>query len=199
MNRGYSGSGIRICYTVIFIDRINVEWGECQDASDESHSCQSTQCENEEAACRSGQCVDKQAIFDLQRNCLDNSDEHNDNFTYSHIELFQCGPHDTRHGVPPVRVNDLIPDCPNSKDEPLYLAVIHKLATQNVCLPHALPCLQFHSQCFPIEKLCVYEVDIEQQMMYCRNGFHMKKCTNFFLQPDLQVCIIVLYSSTLHL
>ena len=26
MNRGYSGSGIRICYTVIFIDRINVEW-----------------------------------------------------------------------------------------------------------------------------------------------------------------------------
>ena len=54
---------------------------DCQDASDESHSCQSTQCKNEEAACRSGQYVDKQAIFDLQRNCLDNSNEHNDNFT----------------------------------------------------------------------------------------------------------------------
>ena len=26
MNRGYSGSGYRICYTPIFIDKINIEW-----------------------------------------------------------------------------------------------------------------------------------------------------------------------------
>ena len=98
-------------------------------------------------------------------------------------------------------VNDLISDCPNSEDEPLCQAVIKKLVTKNLCLPHSLPCLQFYSQYFPIEKLCVYEVDIEQQMAYCRNGFHMKECTNLFSSQTLKCasyCIPLHYICVWH-
>ena len=81
-------------------------------------------------------------------------------------------------GVPPVSVNNLMPDCQNSEDEWLYEAVLKKVVGKNLCLPQSLPGMP--APYFPIEKLCVYEVDIELQMAYCRNGFHMKKCTNFF-------------------
>ena len=33
VNRGYSWSGVRICYTPVFIDKINFEWEKPQDPS----------------------------------------------------------------------------------------------------------------------------------------------------------------------
>ena len=81
-----------------------------------------------------------------------------------------------------MRVNDLMPDPPYGEDEPLYKSILMVNGTHqkySPCLNNHLPCLQFHSQCFLIDKLCLYELDLEHQMMHCRNGFHMNNCANF--------------------
>ena len=151
---------------------------DCEDASDEL--CQTSLCDYGEIPCKNGQCIPKQDIFDFERNCLDNSDEYNNKYLYSHVNILQCETLDIcMIDVPPIRINDLIPDCMFSYDEPLYWEMFDKgtVKYNNLCLPHHLPCLQFHSQCFPVDKLCVYELDIGQQMMHCRNGFHVQNCT----------------------
>ena len=153
---------------------------ECEDASDEL--CQTTLCAYGETPCKNGQCISKHDIFNFERNCLDNSDENDNKYLYNHVTTLQCDR--LNMGlvyVPPVRINALIPDCMFSYDEPLYreMFAIETVKHENVCSPYHLPCMQFHSHCFPVDKLCVYELDIDQQLMHCRNGFHVHNCTKF--------------------
>ena len=67
----------------------------------------------------------------------------------------------------------------------------------SLCPVNSLPCHNSHIACFPWHKLCVYELDIEQELQHCRNGFHVSNCEEFacddmFKCPD-SYCIPVHY------
>ena len=150
---------------------------DCGDASDEV--CQLPRCNDGKVECKNRQCVPKLVIFDFQRRCLDNSDENEHKYSYSHVIKLSC--RSSAKQIPAARISDFIPDCPSSYDEPLYLQIVtnRHQTKKNPCLSGYLPCMHFHSQCFPLEKLCVYELDTEQEMLYCRNGFHTRDCKSF--------------------
>ena len=96
--------------------------------------------------------------------------------------MFHCDAHHkSTELVPAIRVNDLIPDCPFGTDEPIYHQITYSTndTARNECAAQHLPCLHLHPKCFPSHKLCIYELDMQHQMMHCRNGFHVKSCDVF--------------------
>ena len=166
---------------------------DCQDASDEK--CPVMQCDVGQVRCRNGECINVRELFDLQRHCLDNSDEqdlehenryatkyctnldHHNNMLTKPASISKK----SAHYVPLVRVNDFIPDCPYGSDEPDYFAIVHSKnkSTDIHCPPYEMPCMRDHPKCFPQDKFCVYEIDLEDEMLHCRNGRHVQNCKNF--------------------
>jgi leucine-rich repeat-containing G protein-coupled receptor 8 len=148
---------------------------DCEDESDELE-CKREGC-NGAVKCRNQQCVDKHLVFDRRRNCLDNSDENYTQPLYNGAIEFQCG------GIqlPDIRVNDLIPDCVNGEDEVLYKEITmgEMGSKHHLCPEKHLPCIQHHPRCFPEQKLCMFELDMDEQMMHCRNGYHVRNCEDF--------------------
>ena len=45
--------------------------------------------------------------------------------------------------------------------------------------PDEIPCIAGFNRCFPLNKLCVYELDENDQLLYCPDGSHLKHCLNF--------------------
>ena len=81
-------------------------------------------------------------------------------------------------------VNDGIPDCILSNgsaiSEDEEVAFSYTLLTSNTpCKEDQnLPCRAGHPRCFPIEKLCQYDLDVYNQLHPCRNGRHLEQCEN---------------------
>ena len=94
-------------------------------------------------------------------------------------------------------VNDLIPNCPGSfEDEMQYYSLLTvKHHPFNACNSnYELPCVFGHSYCFPLSKVCIYDLDHNSlQLRYCRNGAHLYNCTNFqcpgYFKCPLSYCI----------
>ncbi len=78
-------------------------------------------------------------------------------------------------------LNDLIPDCENSDDEPLLTALFgQEDSLHSPCSkPLQLPCFQGHSHCFNISDICVYKLGNLGNLNPCRNGAHLEVCENF--------------------
>ena len=80
-------------------------------------------------------------------------------------------------------VNDLIPNCPDFfEDEMQYYNLLtdpyHHFNTCNNIFE--LPCVPGHSYCFPLSKICIFDLyHNSQQLKYCKNGAHLYNCTNF--------------------
>ncbi len=57
------------------------------------------------------------------------------------------------------------------------------------CQQGYLPCRNGHSKCFPLVKICIFDIDENGHMKYCRNAAHLLyckniTCTNTFKCPD---------------
>ncbi len=65
-------------------------------------------------------------------------------------------------------------DC---SEEDLYSQVKGKIFIQTVCKEKGeIPCTYGCSRCFPVFALCIYELDLKGQLMYCPSGSHLKQC-----------------------
>ena len=59
---------------------------------------------------------------------------------------------------------------------------------------YEIPCIPGHGYCFPLSKLCIYELkQNSSQLKYCRNGAHLYNCTNFqcpgYFKCSLSYCV----------
>ena len=87
-------------------------------------------------------------------------------------ELFYCSSSSEDDVIPISRVMDLIPDCLNAADE--FMAIEPQVS----CLsPQEIPCVPFHTKCFPFKGLCTYDHDQHGHLRYCRNGAHLLHCS----------------------
>ena len=74
-------------------------------------------------------------------------------------------------------LNDFIVDCSGGEDEPVLLSAgIPYPGWDGKCPVGHLHCVPGHPRCFPIEKLCVYDVDVNGKLLHCGNGAHLSSC-----------------------
>ena len=93
------------------------------------------------------------------------------------------------------RFGDGMPDCPHTKIIPVYQNRFHKspllpivyLAEDEpmaslpspACKENELPCAySIQPQCFPFQRLCVYDKDFLGRLRYCHNGGHLLHCSS---------------------
>ena len=74
-------------------------------------------------------------------------------------------------------VNDLVPDCRiEADDEPILK---HAFANNECSSSGKLTCKVGHSRCYEITEICIYRLDIFDNLYPCRNGAHIEECENF--------------------
>ena len=86
--------------------------------------------------------------------------------------------------IPIELVDDLIPDCHASEDEPHLLhndtQLVNHGQESDVCLAQGLlACKPGHPRCFPIQGLCQFDIDQRNRPKYCRNFAHLENCEEF--------------------
>ncbi len=92
-------------------------------------------------------------------------------------ETFMCNNGET---IPHEYQNDLVPDCSDNSDEQEYVQLLNSAtAITPKCHGIEISCLKGHSKCFDIHRLCQYDMDLRHELMYCRNGEHLKNCLSF--------------------
>ena len=112
-----------------------------------------------------------------------------------HNEMFICLI--SGISIPVSLVDDLIPDCPGTfEDEVQYYNLLTtQYFSKNLCNSSSeIPCIPGHGHCFPLNKLCIYELQHNSsQLKYCRNGAHLYNCTNFqcpgYFKCSLSYCV----------
>ena len=77
-------------------------------------------------------------------------------------------------------VNDLIPDLPDNKDEKELLDMLStNKHRKNKCISKfENPCFLGHSKCYYKGNKCVYELDANGYLKFCRNGAHLEDCVH---------------------
>ena len=112
----------------------------------------------------SGDCSVHITVENIPQKTLDNN------------ETFACA---TNSNVFSSRVNDLIPDCEDQSDEQELMSLLMN-GTKNHCHQmHQTACTPGHSKCFNISDLCTYILDVNHDLMICRNGAHLANCKDF--------------------
>ena len=158
------------------------------------HSCDSNTeictCSDFFYQCSLNKCIPYLFVCDGYKDCQEGKDEicssdmdisRNKSQPLSNNETFKC----MTSGlfIPASFVDDLIPNCPGSfEDEVQYynlLTVPHyPMTTCNTS--NELPCIPGHSLCFPLSKLCIYDLQHNSsQLKYCKNGAHLYNCSFF--------------------
>ena len=57
---------------------------------------------------------------------------------------------------------------------------LHCMFVESPCVrPDEVPFVPGHSKYFPINKLCVYDLDENGNLLYCCDGSHLKECVSF--------------------
>ncbi len=97
------------------------------------------------------------------------------------LDYYSC---DGTQNIPMLFVNDSIPDCHNGADEEdFFKERRHMDYTINTRSDISLlPCFPGDKICFPIFKLCLYEVNYYNGFRYlktCRNGRHLANSVFF--------------------
>ena len=203
------------CVSPLLIDDGN---SDCPDGSDEMltvcdsvNDCENCRlpeclCSHTFYQCPQGGCVLWDRVIDGKQDCQFGEDE----IIFPNIdspskalgispyenqttpEVFICDKLNV--SIPGEWVNDLIPDCPLSDDEPSQ----NHHYILNPCYP-MLQCTQGHPLCFPVHGLCVYDHDQYGHLKYCRNGAHLGdcqiiscsghfKCPSFYCVPLWKIC-----------
>ena len=135
--------------------------------------------------CTSGEYILWHMVCDGQSDCAGHHDEKLCPVGYKNGRVakqpeaqFICT--QSRVAIPPSLLNDLVPDCPHGEDEQYYpngFNLSLQLQLLTVCVTQgSLPCLLGHPRCFPFDKLCLYDLDINGKLRHCRNGGHLRKC-----------------------
>ena len=86
----------------------------------------------------------------------------------------------------PNRQSYFYTDCTKLEIDNMQFAVSSKTKCKS---PEEMPCTYGCSRCFPVHKLCVYQLDESGSMMYCPSGAHLKncdmmECNRMFKCPD---------------
>ena len=80
-------------------------------------------------------------------------------------------------------MNNLLPNCSDTcidqiEHQSLLTNLDHKPISCNDTFK--ISCIPGHSHCFPMSKLCVYEVNTNNlSIQHCWNGAHLQKCEFF--------------------
>ena len=151
-------------------------------------------CAQSHFQCTCGGCLDMAFVCDGKTHCKDASDEicdikilaHEMDGTFIETVLgnktfclgYLCMSRQCLHVE---YVNDLLPDCHGgqAEDEPLFLQMRYednRFACQN---PIFFPCVPGLSACFPLNKLCLYELDRYGRTSWCKDGVHLGDCSRF--------------------
>ena len=89
--------------------------------------------------------------------------------------------------------NDLIPDCQDASDEVQYVQLLRNPEPMARCPNDQLPCFGGQPFCYPISFTCLYDLDINGELKFCRNGAHLTNCYNWLCQRSykcpLSYCI----------
>ena len=126
--------------------------------------------------CSSGQCVHLKHVCDGYFHCMDHSDE-----TYCLDECnFVILCNDSNCVLQLVK-DDLIPDCRDNSDEPMYELLLNRRIDKTYRCPEIgmIPCEMGHNRCFSLTLLCLLEFNIHNHLTPCRNGAHLKHCKHF--------------------
>ena len=79
-----------------------------------------------------------------------------------------------------ILANDLVADCgPKAEDEPLLLSWLEGNTLSNCENPYEIPCIQGHSKCYSVTKICMYKIDDYSHNFPCRNGGDLVNCKKF--------------------
>ncbi len=93
--------------------------------------------------------------------------------------------------IPLSAVNDLIPDCGlDAEDEAQLMLILmaensnqsfsYKRGKPNHCLNHGqLSCREGHFRCFFPYEICIYNMNMYNHLLPCRNGAHLMECIQF--------------------
>ncbi len=81
--------------------------------------------------------------------------------------------------IPLILVNDLIMDCTNGEDEPVYKALVFNQTIRSCDHPGMLPCTFGHPQCYNLSNICIYQLSTFKQLVPCRTGSHLQSCKMF--------------------
>ena len=103
--------------------------------------------------------------------------------------------HDDLH-IPKQYVDDLIPDCVDSSDELKLTDILinfHTLpysvksGSKSPCVINSqLPCTFGHPKCYDISNTCLMTHDINHQLRFCRNGAHLRNCSEWICQNSFK-------------
>ena len=153
----------------------------------------SCSCPRHHFQCISGKCIQMHLICDGEINCSDASDEFcGKEITSSKTdetgesreviinEISHCLGYRCQTGIciELKHVNDLLPDCPGTTadDEPFFHFLRYRNIHQECRNPNHLPCVAGLPVCYPINKLCLFDVDENGNTKWCRDGAHLGDC-----------------------
>ena len=126
--------------------------------------------------CGNGQCVNLEYICDGLVHCVDHSDERTCLVSFNFGYLCADSSCVLRY-----LKDDLIPDCTDGSDEPMYQLLLNKEINNRYKCPEIgmIPCEKGHNRCFPITQFCILEYNINYEITPCRSGAHLKHCKHF--------------------
>ena len=76
--------------------------------------------------------------------------------------------------------DDLVPDCRQTAGDEFHLLNIYQKGNIYSCQQLGqIPCRRGHSKCFHISDICIYKLDIYNQLFPCRTGEHIQNCEEF--------------------
>ncbi len=87
-------------------------------------------------------------------------------------------------------LNDLNLDCgPDGEDEPVLMSLLIDETFLSCVKPNTMPCTAGHSRCFYLGDICVYKLDVFNQLVPCGNGGHLQNCQKFECNKKFK-CIV---------
>ena len=152
---------------------------DCADGGDEGACVFFPPCKSHQRSCSGVECIDIEKWCDFQIDCLNGEDEA-DCTGQPDCKGFMC--ESDGQCLSKERVDNFIPDCAGGEDEQQYQKLLanviyrEEVSKLGVCSAGWLPCYRGHSTCFPITRMCVYELDQYGVLKYCGNGAHLAGC-----------------------